>query len=74
MRIVEREAELFELRLIELEDLVVGELAVVLFGKVLVGAIVQLVTRFALFFPRQLLFFFRTRSGSPGAHPVHDRA
>jgi hypothetical protein len=74
MWVVEGEAEFVEFGLIQFEDLFVRQLAVVFLGEAVVNAVVHLVAHFAFFFPRQLSFFFRTRSGSLGAHRVHDRA
>jgi hypothetical protein len=71
MGIVEGEAELLELGLIDLEDLFVGFLAVVFLGRVGTDELLHFVPNFVPVFSREFRLFFGTRFGAAfGAHDV----
>ncbi len=67
MRIVECQPQLVELRLIELQHLLDGFLAVVLFHRVgfRIGKLAHVVTSRTLLLPCELALFLRTRFASP---------
>src|SRR2546426_7145110 len=70
--IVECESELFELRLIDFQDLVDRFLVVVLVGLVDVCKFTQVVAGGSLFFSRQLLLLLWARFVSAASPRAHD--
>src|SRR5438552_7735860 len=71
MRIVQRQPQFVELRLIELQHLVDGFLAIVLFDRVRFGRLSQVVASGTLLLPRELTLFLRTRFAPPTACRTH---